>query len=339
MLRMMGGRAAPDLQTDPRVLTRAVWAPRTARRRRLRLLVAVGIPRGVVSVGLDAPSARRRGEPSPAQGRSRAPGRSSHTPGGKARGRRWLAWMGLGPRAWAARGWALPCVPAWGPSERCEAPRGRRQQPVTARAWPRRWLGVRWWPGRALVVVAASHCAALERLDKGAPLPRARGRTRLRLAAALSAPPPPRTPRPPGRPRLPGQRRPPRAVVGAAERTPWTRGLVAQGAGAGPREGAGAPATAVGAHTGTPPVARRWGLSRAPHARCTPQAVWATTRAERPAQSLPWCGRRWTMDVTGKQRGPSGGGRRRAQGLRVRWRAPPRRCGAAPRACPCTRLC
>ena len=52
MLRMMGRSAAPDLQTDHRVLHRAVWAPLTASRLLLRLLVAGCIPRGVVVLGL-----------------------------------------------------------------------------------------------------------------------------------------------------------------------------------------------------------------------------------------------------------------------------------------------
>ena len=190
ILRMMGRSAAPDFQTDHRVLNRAVWSPLTASRLLLRLLVAVCIPRGVVIVGLDDTIERRRGEQSKAQGLSRDPVRSSHTPVVKASGLRWLAWMVLTPLAWAARVWALPLLTALGPSERFDAHRGRRHQPLTARAWQRMRRVVRWVPGREMVLVADSSFAALELLDKVATWPRARVMTRLRLDAALSDPRP-----------------------------------------------------------------------------------------------------------------------------------------------------
>jgi hypothetical protein len=70
--------------------------------------------------------------------------------------------------------------------------------------------------------VADSRGAALELLDKVATLPRARVMTRLRLEAALYAPPPPRQPQTMGHPRLQGQRRPTLEAVLAEKRTPWT---------------------------------------------------------------------------------------------------------------------
>jgi DDE superfamily endonuclease len=116
--RMMGRSAASDFQPYHRGLHRAVWAPRTARRRLRRLVVAVCLPPGGVVFGLDAPLERRRGEQSTAQGIDRDPGRSSHTPVVTASGRRWLAGMGRVPLAWAERVWALPVLTVLGPSER-----------------------------------------------------------------------------------------------------------------------------------------------------------------------------------------------------------------------------
>ena len=52
LLRRMGRRAEPDYPPYHRVLHRAVWSPLTARRRLLRLLVAVCVPRGVVLFSL-----------------------------------------------------------------------------------------------------------------------------------------------------------------------------------------------------------------------------------------------------------------------------------------------
>ena len=110
-------------------------------------------------------------------------------------------------------------------------------------------------------------------------------------------PPPPRAPGTTGRPRLKGKRRPPLEAVLVDERTPWTKLLVAQWYGAGPREGEGATDTAVWYPTGQPPVALRWVLIRAPHERCKPQALLSTNLAHLPAQILPWFVRRWTMAV------------------------------------------
>src|SRR5215510_6307980 len=229
ILRMMGRSAAPDLQTYHRVLSRAVWSPLTASRLLLRLLVAVCIPHGVVILGLDDTIERRRGEQSKAKGIDRDPVRSSHTHVVKASGLRWLACMVLTPLSWADRVWALPFLTALCPSERFYAHRGRRHQPLTARAWQLMRLVVRWLPGREMVCVADSSFASLELLDKVATLPRASVITRLRLDAALYAPSPHRAPGTQGRPRLKGQRRPTLAAVLADEQTPWTTRTVADG--------------------------------------------------------------------------------------------------------------
>jgi hypothetical protein len=76
---------------------------------------------------------------------------------------------------------------------------------------------------------------------------------------------------------------------------------VDQWEGEGPREGEVATDTAVGYHTGKPPVAIRWILIRDPHERCKPQALLSTTLDETPAQRLPWFVRRGTMAVTGEE--------------------------------------
>jgi hypothetical protein len=220
ILQSLGRRAEPDDPPSQRVLPRAVWSPLSARRR--RLCVAVCVPSGVVLCGLDDPIERRRGEPRPAHGLSRAPGRSAQAPRGKARGRRWLGGRLLPPRAWAQRGWAVPWLTVWGPSERGSHQPGRRPHPLLDRAWPRLQRVRRWVPGRAGVLVADSRVAALAWLALVAPVPGGRVRPRLRLAAALSAPAPPRVLGPRGRPRLTGQRRPTWETGLADAKTPWS---------------------------------------------------------------------------------------------------------------------
>lgn len=144
----------------------------------------------------------------------------------------------------------------------------------------------RWLPGREIVWVADSRFAVLDLLAQVQPLPHTSVLTRLRLAAALYAPAPPRQPRTTGRPRLKGTRRPTLAAVVVDERTPWTRVCVAQWDGKGPREVEVATDTAVWYHTGKPPGALRWVLIRDPHGRCKPQALLSTNLVYKPTQIL-----------------------------------------------------
>jgi hypothetical protein len=298
ILRIMGRSAAPDFQTYHRVLNRAVWSPLTASRLLLRLLVAVFIPRGVVVFGLDDTIERRRGEQITAKGIYRDPVRSSHTHFVKVSGLRWLACMVLTPLAWTDRVWALPFLTVLCPSERFYAQRGRRHQPLTARAWQIIRLVTRWVPGREIAFVADSSFAVLELLDKVKTLPRTSVITRLRLDAALYDPPPPRLSGTTGRPRLKGKRRSTLEAVLADEGTQWTTVHVAQWYGKGPREVEVATDTAVWYHTGKPPVTIRWVLIRDPQECFKPQALLSTNLAHTPAQMLTWFVRRWTMEVT-----------------------------------------
>jgi hypothetical protein len=162
--------------------------------------MAVFVPRGGIVFGLDDTIERRRGEQLTAKGIYRDPGRSSHTHFVKVSGLRWRAYMGLAPLAWADRVWALPFLTVRCPSECVYEQRGRRPQPLTARAWPMIRLVTRWLPGRESAFVADSSFAVLALLDKGKTLPRTSVLTRLRLDAALYDPPPPRTPGTKGRP-------------------------------------------------------------------------------------------------------------------------------------------
>jgi hypothetical protein len=214
--------------------------------------VAVFIPWGVVVFGLDDTIERRRGEQIKAKGIYRDPVRSSHAHFVKVSGLRWLGCMVLPPLAWANRVWALPLLTVLCPSERFYEQRGRRHQPLTARAWQMIRLVVRWLPGRAIAFVADSSFAVLELLDKMKTVPRTSVITRLRLDAALSDPPPPRTPRTKGRPRLKGKHRPTLEALVAHARTPWTQLSVDQWYGAGPREVEVATDTAVWYHRANP---------------------------------------------------------------------------------------
>jgi len=213
-------------------------------------------------------------------------------------GLRWLACMVLLPISWANRVWALPFLTVLCPSERFYTQRGRRHHALTERAWQMIRLVVRWLPGREVACVADSSFAALELLDHVKTLPRSHVITRLRLDAALYDPLPPRAPGTKGRPRLKGKRLPTLEAVLEDESTPWTKLLVEQWYGEGPREVEVTTDTAVWYHTGKPPVAIRWVLIRDPQEDCKPQALLSTNLVYTPEQILPWFVRRWTMEVT-----------------------------------------
>ena len=298
ILRMMGRSTASDFQTYHRVLNRAVWSPLTASRLLLRLFVAVFSPSGAVVFGLDDTIERRRGEQIAAKGISRDPVRSSHAHVVKASGLRWLGCMVLIPVTWAKRVWALPFLTVLCPSERFYAQRGRSHHTLLDRAWQSIRLVRRWLPGREGVFVADSSCAALAWLALVARLPQVSVITRLRLDAALSDPPPPRAPGQRGRPRLKGKRRPTLEAVLADEQTQWTKLTMDDWYGEGPYEVEVATDTAVWYHAGKPPMAIRWVLMRDPHERFKPQALLSTNLDYTPEQILPWCVRRWTMEVT-----------------------------------------
>jgi hypothetical protein len=200
ILRIMGRSAAPNFQTYHRVLNRAVWSPLYTSQLLLRLLVAVFVPSGIVLFGLDDTSERRRGDHITAKGIYRDPVRSSHAHMVKASGLRWLGCLVLTPISWANRVWALPFLPVLCPSERFYAQHGRRHQTLLARAWQIIRLVRRWVPGREVVFVADSSCAALEWLALVARVPGVSVITRLRLDATLYDPPPLREPGQRGRP-------------------------------------------------------------------------------------------------------------------------------------------
>jgi hypothetical protein len=102
---------------------------------------------------------------------------------------------------------------------------------------------------------------------------------RLRLAAALYAPAPPRQPRPHGRPRQQGKRLPPLEQVLTHATTRWTTVTVANWYGATTRRVQITSETAVWSRAGTPVGPMRWVGIRDPAGRFAPQPGWRRPRA------------------------------------------------------------
>src|SRR5918911_281930 len=204
VLRVLGLGHTSSFALYHRVLSTARWSSRVVAHHLLRLLVAAFVPRGPVVIGLDDTIERRWGLKIKARGIYRDPVRSSHGHFVKASGLRWLSLMLLAPVPWAASGWALPFLTVLAPSERYAAEQGRRHKTLTD--WARQVLlqTARWLPGRHVVAVADSGFAAIALLRDLAP--HLCMVTRLRLDAALYAPPAPRRPGKRGRPPVNGAR-------------------------------------------------------------------------------------------------------------------------------------
>jgi hypothetical protein len=156
----------------------------------------------------------------------------------------------------------------------------------------------RWLPEREVVVVADSSYAVIELLKRVRETPGVSLITRLRLDAALDDLAPPRAPRQNGRPRKKGARRQTLQQVLKNPQTQWTSVTVSKWYGGGVREVEICTDTAVGCHTGLPPVTIRWGLIRDPQGEFEPQALVTTRLDPAPTQLLEWFVRRWTMEVT-----------------------------------------
>ena len=297
VLRIMGLSGERHFVNYHRVLSRAVWCPRTGACILFGLLIDAFAPSGPVVMAIDDTIERRWGRRIQARGIYRDPVRSSGAHFVKTSGLRWMSLMLLAPVPWAGRVWALPFLTALVPSERLAAKRGRRHKTLLDVARQMVLQARRWLPGRDLVLVADNGFSALLFLDA-----MRRGNvtaiTRLRLDAALYEPAPPRPPGTIGRPRKKGARLPTLRDVLAAESTSWRSVRVAGWYGASERRIEIASATAVWRHAGLPIVPIRWVLIRDPESRFAPQALLCTDLARDPAQFVAWFVRRRQVEVT-----------------------------------------
>jgi hypothetical protein len=294
-LRVLGVAAARRVTTDHRVLNRATWSGRQARRMLVGRLSPLLVPAGATSVlGADAPVARRFGRPSTATGGDREAGRSSKTHGRRGFGRQGGVMRRWGPGPWRRRVWAFPGLPGrcW-PAE----PRGqRRHHPRGAWGRPLMTPVRRWRPGRRLGLVVDGGVAASSRARACVKSQGGMG-SRVRWEAALEHGP---------GPQLPGKRGPtpwqgtrPRRVQGGAARaaTPWeTAAGDWDGGTRTPWWGCSPPAlwdTPRG-----PPGAIRVGLGCAPERQWPMAACFCTELAATPGHSVAGVVRRWSGAVT-----------------------------------------
>jgi hypothetical protein len=160
-------------------------------------------------------------------------------------------------------------------------------------------------PGRSCIVVADGSFAAVDLL--GALAPHLTCIVRLRIDAALYAPPPPRAPGRAGRPRVKGARLPAFAALAESPATRWTRLMmrpwygeaahpieVTSGVGVWERQGGQPLPPGVTSRV----VAIRWVLIRDPAGRAPLQALLSTDLTQTPRAIVGYYVRRWQLEVT-----------------------------------------
>ncbi|MCI0397269.1 MAG: hypothetical protein L0322_20350, partial [Chloroflexi bacterium] len=156
----------------------------------------------------------------------------------------------------------------------------------------------RWLPQRVLVLVVDGGMAAVKLGLRCAgyrqPVTLV---SRLRLDAALPAPPGPQPKSKPGPKPKKGERLPSLAQVLANPATHWTRQLI-DWYGGQPRLIEFVTGTALWYTPGLDPLPIRWVLVRDPLGQFKPTAFFATDQTADPRQILDWFIRRWGVEVT-----------------------------------------
>jgi len=177
----------------------------------------------------------------------------------------------------------------------------QRRNPKLLTDWARQLLlqVQRWFPTRALVVVADGAFASLQLLSDWA----TRRRpitciTRLRLDARLFRPAPPRKKGATGRPRVIGTRLPSLLQILTDGDTVWQAANVRNWYGHAQCPVEITSGTAVWYHTGLPPVPIRWVLVRDPKGKFETRALLCTQLDQDPGQILQWFLWRWQVEVT-----------------------------------------
>ncbi|MDQ2808026.1 MAG: transposase [Chloroflexota bacterium] len=225
-LRVMGHAADPAFTCYHQVLNRAAGSPLAVSHVLLLRLVTTFLPRDApIQIVCDEHLERRWGPRILKRGHYRDAVRSSKTRRVSSSGLCWLCCIVLVPLPWTASVWALPCLTILLTPPAVDRAAARRHKTLTR--WTQQVVGRlrHWLPDRALVLLGAGHYSSLD-LGNTCTAHRVQLVAPLRLAAALFAPAPPRSPGQRGAPRVKGAALPKLDTLLADPHTPWTRGVV-----------------------------------------------------------------------------------------------------------------
>jgi DDE superfamily endonuclease len=298
-LRVMGLADEKQFGKYHRVLSRAVWSSRELSRILLGLLISVLLSAdSPLLIVVDETLERRQGAQIRAKGVFRDGVRSTKERVVTSFGLRWIAMMLVVQLPWAKRPWALPFLTVLAPSERANAKLQRRHKTVVK--WTRQLIAQvrRWWPWRRIVLIGDGAYAAVGlALWCSGMLNPVTLVTRLRLDAALYAPPGERSPHRRGPKPKKGERLPALARRAADPDAAWER-LTLTWYGGEPRTVLTQTGTALWYTPRFVPASMRWVLVRCPDGRFDDQAFLCTDLDATPTQILAWVVLRWNIEVT-----------------------------------------
>lgn len=299
VLDVLGLKDERQYQNYHRVLNRAKWSGLVASQILLGMIVATFIGAGVpLVIGADETLERRWGRKIKAKGIFRDAVRSSRKYTVYCAGLRWISMMVIVKLPWRQRAWALPFLTVLAPGKKTNAQNGKRHK--TSIDWIGQMINVvrRWLPERALVLVTDGGLTAIKLGLRCAryvnPVTYV---SRLRLDAALYAPPGPQPSSKPGPKPKKGQRLRSLKKILAAPQTSWTT-LELDWYGGLRRTVEIVSATALWYTPGYDPLPLRWVLVRDPQGAFKPCAFFATDQAASAAQILTWFILRWNVEVT-----------------------------------------
>jgi hypothetical protein len=299
VLHVLGLKDERQYQNYHRVLNRAKWSGLVASQILLGMIVATFIRAGVpVVIGADETLERRWGPKIKAKGIFRDAVRSSRKYTVYSSGLRWISMMAIVKLPWSQRAWALPFLTVLAPGKKTNEQNGKRHK--TSIDWIGQMINVvrRWLPERALVLVTDGGLSAIKlglRCARyGNPVTYI---SRLRLDAALYAPPGPQPPSKRGRKPKKGPRWPSLKQILVDPQTQWTV-LKLGWYGGQQRSVEIVSKTALWYTSGYDPLPIRWVLVRDPLGAFEPCAFFATDQAATAAQILTWFILRWNVEVT-----------------------------------------
>ena len=298
-LRVMGLSEEKQFGKYHRVLSRAVWSSLELSRILLGLLVTLLLSAdSPLPIVIDETLERRQGAKIRAKGVFRDAVRSTKERVVTSFGLRWVSMMLVVKVPWAQRPWALPFLTVLAPSERANDKLHRRHKTVVK--WTRQMIAQvrRWWPQRRIVLIGDGGYAAVGlALWCSGLLNPVTLVTRLRLDAALYAPPPAPMPGRRGPKPKKGVRLPSLAQRAAAPNAVWET-LTLSWYGGEPRTVHIQTGTALWYTPRHAPVPIRWVLVCCPEGRFEAQAFLCTDLDATPTQILAWVVLRWNIEVT-----------------------------------------
>ncbi len=296
-LRHTGNESETNFSTFHQVLNRARWSPLAVSHQLLTIIVETFVQAGgTLELVIDETLERRWGPKISKRGHYRDSALSSRKRSVSSPGLRWIVMAVVVTLPWTKQRCALPflCVLATTPA--VSAVLGKRHK--TVGRWAQQMVKVvrRWFPTLPITLVGDTAYSILE-LGLHCQQQHVTLITPFHLDAVLHEPPPARDAHTIGRPRVIGPRLPSLQEVLVDPKTTWQR-LTLDWYGQGERTLEICTGTALWYRAGCPPLPIRWVLTRDPHGKRPPKALFSTDQTQTAEEIVQTFMKRWSLETT-----------------------------------------